>query len=326
MLKLSRWLVSSLGFGFGLVNVVLGLLHIDHFDNPALVVATAVAYLLILVACMVLGSGLNLPFWMAITAIMFVAALPPIVEFHHNNPLVGDYDSWYVTAIAVLLSTVALRGHILLAALGAIVLFFEVLYFGGPEFLPISGITGAVLLIVSCIAISLGLQRAAKEIERYQNQTLEEEQQRAKQSAANQTHREKLSMLIQEATPALELIASGKKLTKQQRAEIVELDAQLRDELSGGELVTARIRQATAIARESGAEVEVVDEGGAKRISTSELAELLDIAASAIESASDGERVRLTAPKSSSHVLRLTISRPGVVTPSLDLKLGEGLI
>lgn len=326
MLKLSRWLVSSLGFGFGLVNVVLGLLHIDHFSDPGLVILTAVSYLMVLIGSMVLGRGLSLPLWFALVAVLLAAALPLVVEFHHNNPLIGDYDSWYVTAIAVLLSTIALRGHILPAALGSIILFIEVLYFGGPEFLPISGITGAILLIVSCIAVSLGLQRAATEIERFQNQTLEEEQLRATQSAANQAHREKLSALIQEATPALELIASGKKLTKQQRAEIVELDAQLRDELSGGELVTARIRQATAIARDAGAEVEVVDEGGAKRISTADLAELLDIAASAIESASDGERVRLTAPKTSKHVLRLTISRPGVATPSLDLKLGEGLI
>jgi hypothetical protein len=51
-------------------------------------------------------------------------------------------------------------------------------------------------------------------------------------------------------------------------------------------------------------------------------ADLLELAVAAIDSVEVG-RIKLVATKDESYLLRLTVTRPGVVTPDLDLKLGE---
>ena len=51
-------------------------------------------------------------------------------------------------------------------------------------------------------------------------------------------------------------------------------------------------------------------------------ADLLELAVAAIDSVEVG-RIKLVAPNDESYLLRLTVTRPGVVTPDLDLKLGE---
>jgi hypothetical protein len=126
--------------------------------------------------------------------------------------------------------------------------------------------------------------------------------------------------------PTLELIAEGNKLTGAQRKQIAELEVQLRDEVVGGRLITKAVSDAIGQARAAGALVEVVDQGGSLRVTDEELDELLSTAVLIIASANAGERLRLTAPADTAHVLRLTKTRPGVVTPDLDLKLGEGLV
>ena len=192
--------------------------------------------------------------------------------------------------------------------------------------MPVSGITGAELLIFSCIAISIGLERAGHDIEAYQKQTLEQQAQQSEQEAAIVEHDASLNRLITQVEPALKMIAKAEKLNKVQRAEIVSLDQTLRDDLAAAELMTPEIRTAVESARARGAEVVVAGSLLHHRIRTSELADLLGIAVTGIDaSAVEGDCNRLAATENESHILRLTISRPGVSTPSLDLKLGEGL-
>lgn len=326
MLRFSRILLSALSFSFALLLGIFGLVRLSHFTNPTLVAIATSVYIVTLATALSVGSRSRMPGWLAVWSMAIAISLPLVIHVHHIGQLIGDYDTWYITAVAILLSVVAVRGYQLLAALGAVSLVIVVLYYGGLAFLPVSGITGALLLIVSCIAIAIGLQRATKDIENYQRQTLEQESAQAKLTAARAEHQQKISGLLNSVMPVLQTIASNKKLTKSQRAEIELLDRQMRDELTGGDLVTDAMRIAIGAARSRGADVEIVDQGGTKGLNNAELADLLDIVIDAVASAGDGERVRITAPTGESHVLRLTISRPGVVTPSLDLKLGEGLI
>ncbi len=325
MLRLSRVLISSLALGFGTLLAIFGLMHLNHFDNKPLVAGFEFAYIAALALSLSLAKSLRMPIWLAATGFVLSLAIPAITHVHHHGPAIGDYDTWYVTAVAILLSVIAVRGYQVLAIVGAVALFVEVFYFGGLAFLPVSGITGAELLIFSCVAIAIGLQRAAKDIDAYQKQTIEQQAQQSEQAAAIDEHDASLAKLMAQVQPALNQIAKSGKLSKADRAELVRLDQQLRDDLAAAELMTPEIRQAAERARLRGAEVVVAGNFLHRRIRTSELADLLDIAVNAIDSAADGDRVRLTATENERHILRLTISRPGVSTPSLDLKLGEGL-
>ena len=326
MLKLSRILLSALSFSFALLLSIFGFVRLDHFTNPPLIAVSTTVFLMTMAVALVVGKRSRMPAWLAVWSMFVAIGLPIVIHSNHSIELIGDYDTWYVTAVAILLSIVAVRGYQVLAAIGGVSLVIIALYFGGLSFLPVSGLTGALLLIASCIAIAIGLQGATSDIENYQRRTLEQEAQQASLTAARAEHEQKLDELMNSVVPVLKIISSKKKLTKAQRAEIETLDREMRDELTGGNLVTAAMRKAIARARGRGAEVEIVDQGGTRGLSSAELEDLLDIATDAISSAGDGERVHITAPAGEGFVLRLTISRPGVVTPSLDLKLGEGLI
>jgi hypothetical protein len=77
---------------------------------------------------------------------------------------------------------------------------------------------------------------------------------------------------------------------------------------------------AVAEARKRQVEVTLIDESETEP--ASELANFIDIAVATLSSINVG-RVKIIAPKNEKYLVRLTVTRPGVVTPDLDLKLGE---
>ena len=326
MLKLSRWLITSLAAAFGIMLGVFVLLHLKHFRDQTLVLSAVASYVIVLLATLFAFRDIRIPSWLAMVGLAINFWIPVVMQEQHIGPPTGDYDTWYITANAILLGAIAVRGYQLLAAIGGAGLLALVLYFGGSSFLPRSGIVGAELLIGSCIAIAIGLQRADADIKRIQLEQLDIESRERSAEAAREEHDRRVKRLKAEALPTLELIRQGNKLSKVERQQIDVLAKQLRDEVSGGRLITEQVARAITEARSRGAEVDVTDQGGSLRVTEEELNELLETAVIAISSAAAGERVRLTAPANESHVLRLTKSRPGVVTPDLDLKLGEGLV
>jgi hypothetical protein len=214
----------------------------------------------------------------------------------------------------------AVRKRQSLAIVSGLVLIAEVLLLGGLDYLAKSGITGAVLLIISAITISRGLDRSAIEIEKFQNQTMVERRETALVQTARLEHRNRIDSAIAKAMPTLKDIAHTAKLSKSQREAAAQLAQELEDEISGGRLATPAMKKAIAKARAKAIEVTIFDESD---FATEEqLDDLLDLAIAAIETVSVG-RIKLIALKDGPHQLRLTATRPGVVTPDLDLKLGE---
>ncbi len=323
MLRLSRYLLAGLTAGFAILLSTFALLRLNHYNRPGLVVAAVATYLVVLLVSVSAVSSIQIPLWLALLAFGVTLVEPFVMTGEHNGPLSGDYDTWYVTGNALLLGVIAVRGFTLLATLGGVIELALVIYIGGVSHFSQSGIIGAELLIGSCIAIAIGLRRAEAQIKQIQDLTLALETQRLEAEVAHDEHELQVTRLAAEVMPTLELIAAGAKLTEPQRIQILELEIQLRDEVAGGRLITAELSQAIAKARAAGAEVEVVDQGGSHSVTDEELSELLSVAILTISSAVAGDRVRLTAPAEADHVLRLTKTRPGVVTPDLDLKLGD---
>ena len=190
---------------------------------------------------------------------------------------------------------------------------------GGLDFVSRSGLAGAVMLVVATLAISTGLNRTGETISRLQALKETEVKTTAMAERARREHRERVAEAIEKAVPTLNEIAKGSKMNRSERSKVSALAQNLEDEISGGRLVTPTMRAAVAAARQRSIEVTLIDE---TPFDDHELAHLLDIAVASIESTNVG-RIKLIAPKQERYLLRLTATRPGVVTPDLDLKLGE---
>jgi hypothetical protein len=175
------------------------------------------------------------------------------------------------------------------------------------------------MLVVATLAISTGLNRTGETISRLQALKETEVKTTAMAEQSRREHRERVAEAIEKAVPTLKEIAKGSKLSRSERSKVSELAQNLEDEISGGRLVTPNMRAAVAAARQRSIEVTLIDENP---FDDNELAHLLDIAVASIESTNVG-RIKLIAPKQERYLLRLTATRPGVVTPDLDLKLGE---
>ena len=320
MIKISRLWLTVITVIFGIFLDLMGALRIEHFNQPLLVLSTNLVYVACLLLTALAFKSTRLPTWAAWLNLAVVIYIPTLIHSQHVGNLIGDYDTWYVTALAVLLGAMAVREQISLAVAGVLLLAFQVVYYGGWDFIPRSGLSGAALLVAACIAISIGLDRSASAIAEYQKQTSNERQEIMITETAREEHQRRIDQAIKRVMPALREIADGQKLTKAQRQNASRLAQELDDEISGGRLAVAAVKRAVNKARDRGVEVTLIDE--VETESDESLSELLDIAVSAISQISVG-RIKLIAPKDEPYQLRLTATRPGVVTPDLDLKLGE---
>jgi len=322
MIKISRLWLTAITLIFGVFLDIQGVLHFSHFSEPMLAIATNIFYLVCLVITAVAFKEPHLPSAAAWINVFAVIVIPPTLHSMHERELIGDYDTWYVTALAVLLGAMAVRRQILLAVAGTLILATEVIVIGGWGFIPKSGLTGAILLVAACISISIGLEHSDKAIADFQEQTNREKRETMVAEAAREEHRIRIERAIEKVMPTLRVIADGTKLSKTQREAASELAQQLDDEISGGRLVTEAIRHSVNRARSRGIEVTLIDEVEVEELDRENFDALLEIVVSAIDSVNVG-RIKLVAAKDERYILRLTATRPGVVTPDLDLKLGE---
>ena len=320
MIRISRLWLTVITITFGVFLDAMGVLRVGHFNDPLAALSTNLVYLLCLLLTTLAFKATRLPVWAASLNLSAIVYIPFVVHAQHVGELIGDYDTWYVTALAVLLGAMAVREQIALSIIGTVMLFGEVLLFGGWAFIPHSGISGAVLLVVACIAISIGLDRSAAAIAEFQSQTSQERHEILITETSREEHQRRIDDAIKRVMPALKEIAEGKKLNKAQRENASRLAQELDDEISGGRLAVDSVKRAIAAARSRGIEVTLIDEVEVE--SDEDLSDLIDISVAAIKQVSVG-RIKLIAPKNERYLLRLTATRPGVVTPDLDLKLGE---
>lgn len=320
MIKISRIWLTIITVTFGIFLDSMGAMRFGHFSDPLLASSTNIIYLLCLIMTAVAFKTSKLPIWAALLNLAAVLYVPAVLHGQHTGALIGDSDTWYVTALAVLLGAMAVREQIWLSIVGALILAIEVVSYGGWDFVPHSGLTGALLLVTACIAISIGLDRSANAIAEFQQQAGQERQETLITETARAEHQQRIDQAIARVMPTLKEIAEAKKFTKAQREAASRLAQELDDEISGGRLAVASVKKAIAAARNRGVEVTLIDDADYENVE--DLSDLIDLAVDSIQSVSVG-RIKLHAPKAESYLLRLTATRPGVVTPDLDLKLGE---
>ncbi|MEY4320898.1 MAG: hypothetical protein RLZZ471_839 [Actinomycetota bacterium] len=322
MINIRRLILAGLTLVFGAFNVSLAMFRLDRYNNTWLTVSIGFGYFLALLLCTVAFKNLRIPIWAASLVSACAVAIPVVSHLTLRHQNLETYDTWYVTAIGLLLGAVAVRGHIAFAITAGMFFCTEVLYFGGLDYLPKSGLSGAVILIVACIAISRGLESSSKEILDAQTKTANELKSLAEQQTLAQAYQIATKVALKLTLPSLKKISSGKAFSKADRETYSETEISLRDDIAGGRLINKKIKRAIAAARARGVDVAILDDGGIETIEQEQIDELLDLVASTLNGINTG-RVTIRTQPEEKWLIRVTASRPRVVTPDLDLKLGE---
>jgi hypothetical protein len=320
MIQISRRWLAFIAITFGSFQNLFGLLRFDHFDDYLWALSTNLLFQVCLLVTTLAFKSVRLSTWAAWLNIAAALYIPAVLHMTHIGEVIGDYSTWYVTALAVLFGVMAIRRQLALGIAGIVILAAQVFWWGGLDYVSRSGLVGAILLVFATIAISTGLDRAKENIIKLQKLRVEEEGGTALAESAREEHRLRVNDAISKALPALREIASGKKFSEVQQSGYSDLAQILEDEISGGRLVTPELRVAVAEARKRQVEVTLIDESETEP--AADLANVIDIAVATLSSINVG-RVKLIAPKNEPYLVRLTATRPGVVTPDLDLKLGE---
>jgi hypothetical protein len=176
------------------------------------------------------------------------------------------------------------------------------------------------MLVFAGHAISKGIERAAKSAQKYTQQALEDETQLVVSKSAALERRNRLELALAGALPMLKIIESQNgKLTDSQKIEARLLEASLRDEIRGRELLNDDVRSAVRDARNRGIEVVILDEGGVDQLSPDDKKEILTKVCAAIKDVEQG-RVTLRAPIGEAWRVTLVATRPGVAKPDIWLK------
>ncbi|WP_454112188.1 hypothetical protein [Microbacterium aurum] len=223
-----------------------------------------------------LGRGALLPAWAAVLALA-AAVLVPNASWVAAGPEARslDFATWSLGAIGALMAIVMVRGRPWVAWTGVVILAVEATAWIGPASALALGVVGAVLWVAIAQLLTWLVDRAASD-----TAALTELQRAASEWLATQegTRRERRTQ-VQRA-----LALAGPVLTRtieqqgrldaadKQRARIAE--EALRDELRGAALLDDAVRHALGAARDRGAVVSVLDEGGLEGLSIEERARI----------------------------------------------------
>ena len=320
MIRIPRWLVGVLGALFALFHAGLGFSNIPDSTEPLVAVAALTIYLATVLPTIILFRGPNLPTAQALLNLAAAAIIPLLVNSYLDPGSMSAYSTWYVMGVATLMAATAVRQQRFIAWAGTILLVIQVCSWAGVIAGIQTGLLGALMLVFAGHSISVGLAKAYRDTMLFNNETLEIEKQKIANAVASEVRRAKLEVALNGALPMLNLIKDSQgKLNDAQKNQARLLEAELRDEIRGRDLMSESVRQAVKAARLRGVEVIVLDEGGVSNLNEKEKSDLLERAVESINSVSEG-RITFRAPVGETWHATLVASRPGIAKPDIWLK------
>lgn len=320
MIGLSRALLTWIALAYALFHALLGSVHISAYREPVAAIASIVLYVISVVATIGFYRGIRIPAAQAYTATAVALVIPLLAQSQLDSDNFANYSTWYVQGIATLMSAVLIRGHITAAWIGVAGMTVEVLFWAGIENFLDTGLLGAVMFTAGCTAVKLGLTRVSEEIEVYERRTVESEAEAAAITAAGLQRSRLLATTLHRASPMLTRIASGTALSDEEQNDARLLEAALRDEIRGRDLLNAQTREAIAAARRRGVAVNVLDEGGLNSLSESARTQLLKEVVGALGQVERG-RVTIRSPKNEPWQITVAAFEDADNAPKLWLRL-----
>ena len=286
-IAIPRLLIAGVAAVFSLFIVVLGAYSIGTPFEAWPVIVALVLYAAATTVSLLPGEPSRMPMWMAAFNVGVVVVVSLVVTSNLNpNPLGGNgYATWYVAGSGVLLTITATRRRYGFAWTGTVYLLVQTVAWAGPTALVSLGVVGSVAWVAIAHLISTGMAKATKDAQRFalaereatEWQALQEAHVHERQFRLGQTSSMALAMLRQ-------IVQSGGELTAEQRQECLYLEAAIRDEIRGRTLLNDSVRQEVMRARQRGAVVTLLDEGGIDDLPERDLDRVLDALARAIGS------------------------------------------
>ena len=321
MINLQRIAVTAVAILFALFHAILGALSWDKYDQVNLLAASIAIYLITVTLSIILRPGIEMGWLLAVLAVVGAVTTAIVANAGIGAGETGTYASWYVGGMGVLLGIVAVRGQAIFAWIAAILVTLVVVQAAGLGGILTAGVVGMVVLIAAGQGTARALRRADRELAELQES--EKTSQIAIWSAESSARerRSRLQNVLEQALPALSQISSKSgKLTHSERESLLNLEANLRDEIRGRSLVNDEVRKAVTAARFRGIQVLLLDEGGLDALTEKERKHVLSKVASAIDSVKEG-KVTVRSPRGEAFVVTVVATRPGTSAPDLWLRL-----
>lgn len=320
MVRVPRWLVSIITILLLLNPAINALIGFYRYQDNPLIAATALGlYAAVGLVSILYYKGLRMPLPLAIFNLILAVILPALVNVSLDESARGTQATWYVSGVATLMAIVAVRQHKVIAWIGSGMLLLQVVSWGGIDYLFQSGLAGALGLVVAAHALSVGLERSASEQETYLEIAKATEAETAVDTAIRNERSRRLTKTLQGTMPMLEKISGGR-LSDAERVAARLLEAELRDEIRGRQIINDEVRVAVRQARSRGVEVVLLDEGGLDSSSESELKQIRSRIASELDQVQSG-RVTIRAPHQDKSKITFVASRPGTAKPDVWLRL-----
>ena len=320
MISINRVAISTLVFVYALYLPVQSS-FIPGFTSRYLEISALVIYVYMAGASLVFFKGLRLPRWQAILNLLASFAIPVLVVAQRNAIDDQSIGGWVVMGTAIVLSATAVRQQAIFAVIGLVVLLSVLILQYGQAVLTTGGLAGALVFVLAGLGVSQGLARAARESEHFRQREVQSRSRIAELEAASKERQQRLSQVLGTAVPLLSVIKDTKgPLAEELKQSAKLVEATLRDNLRGRDLLNQAMTNEVQRLRNLGVEVLILDEGGTESLTPVERDELLNKAVEKLQVVTSG-RVTIRSPKAEEFKLTVVATTPGQAEPVLSIKL-----
>jgi hypothetical protein len=166
-----------------------------------------------------------------------------------------------------------------------------VVYYEGFSFVGESGVLGGLIsMVVAGQAVSLGVERGAREATRLSELASADLAAAEATSATRAERKLRVQKALENSLPLLKKIVERKGgLSPAEANEAIMAEVALRDEIRGRDFMTDRVREASLEARTRGVEVVLLDEGGLDGVDPELRERILGDVANAIDGVQRGK-------------------------------------
>jgi hypothetical protein len=321
MIRLPRLAVSLTAFLFGVFQLVLGVLWLGHYHDPLVGLAAIGIYLASIVGTILCFKGLRIPSWMALLNLGAAVLIPAIANTQIAESDYGTYATWYVGGIGIMLGATALRGQSSIAWLAALLASVLITLEESFGALFQSGLIGMIMLVLVGEATNKGLTRAEDDIARLVANSEHGLADLARTEAVRLAQVNTFNHSLPKVEPILRrVIASGGKLSDEERREALLVEAELSDEIMGGALVTEAVRSSARLARLRGVEVYLFDDGGLQGVQNQDFEDIIERITQVINEQKSG-KVIVRSPKGETWRVTVSAYERGAVSPNVQIRL-----
>lgn len=320
MISINRAIASILPFIYALYLPVQSM-NVPGFTTRYFEIAALLLYVYCSAATLLFFRGLQLPRWQAVINLVAGFALPTLVIVQRE--LIDDHSigAWVVMGTALMLTGTAVRQQARLALIGLALLLGVLIVEYGQGAASTAGLAGALVFVLAGLGVSRGIARTTREMAKFKAKEVESRSKIAEVEAASLERQQRLSQVLGTAVPLLSVIKEmNAPLDDELRQSAKLVEATLRDNLRGRDLLNQAMSHEVQRLRNLGVEVLILDEGGTESLTPEQRDELLNKAVEKLQVVTSG-RVTIRSPKAEEFKLTVVATTPGQAQPALSVKL-----